>query len=197
MDHWSFDTIDQQIVTGHPLTLWPWPHANLFLLFYHEENIRGSIHPEVDWQFQTTKRLDHEAIPFVPALLAPTGYAFFGTPRGGSAAKKKHIMQAMRSASPVVLVDNTPNVAKQLSLAVTALRRVYERAPLSTCRPFLDDSASTALTGTPALQELLQAVSPGKILQYVEDQFDVSGMDNSDKLTLSDIMGLVDLMKRR
>ena len=32
-DYWSFDSLDQKMISGHPIIQWPWPHADLFLLF--------------------------------------------------------------------------------------------------------------------------------------------------------------------
>ncbi|CAK0866108.1 unnamed protein product, partial [Prorocentrum cordatum] len=53
LSYWSFKSLDDPRALGHPLTLWPWPHANLFFLYYRTEF--GA--PSVDWSFTTEARL--------------------------------------------------------------------------------------------------------------------------------------------
>jgi len=196
-DYWSFNDYDENAVAGHPIALWPWPHADLFLLFYREDRVNGSTVPEVDWEYRTERRLDLDAIPFVPETFAPVGYVFFGSPHCWGPQTKKKLLQGIKLANPVVLLDNTPNVAKQISLFVNVVKKVWDRAPIASCRPFLDDAAGARLSGTATAVEIMQALSPSKIMQHVKDNFDSSGMDACEKLTLSDVVGLLDVLKRR
>lgn len=66
-DHWSFTSYDQKMAHGHPISLWPWPHSSLFLLFYREN---GSGKNGVDWQYRTSRRHDPEAMNFNPEFWA-------------------------------------------------------------------------------------------------------------------------------
>merc|ERR550532_1788787 len=194
-DFWSFESHDDEMSKGHPITQWPWPHADLHFLFYREEPTPdGAATSDADWEFSTKKKLDRDAIPFSPEALAPVGYVFIG---GNEAQMKKKVLQAMRVASPVIFLDNTPNVPKQMALFVKTVQKVWERAALIGCRPFLQDGAHAKLGGNPTSSDLLEAMLPSKIMNYVEKEFDSSGMDEAEKLTLSDIVGLMDLVKRR
>lgn len=194
-DYWSFDSFEQREASGHPITLWPWPHGNLYLFFYRE---KGAGRPgEAEWRFKTPRKLAPESVPFDPELLAPWGHVVFGAPVNTTGQSKKLALRGMKVSRPVVLVDNTPNVAKQLCLCVNAIKRVWERAPLATCKTLLDDSAWSTLSSTPTSAELIQALSPSKILMHVKNSFDSSGMDDQEKLTLGDVVGLLDVAKRR
>lgn len=195
-DHWSFNGYDQKLTNGHPITLWPWPHANLFLLFYKEANSWGRT-SEVDWYYRTPRRLDPEAVPFNPEVLAPLGHVFFGAPVSWGTRTKKRLLRGMKLTRPVVMMDNTPNVAKHVCLCIEAVKKVWDPSPLVACKPFLDDVAGAKLSSTPTTSEILQALSPSRILQHVRDSFDASGMDVQEKLTLSDIVGILDIAKKR
>jgi len=194
-DFWSFESCDEEASKGHPIMQWPWPYADLFLFFYREEmSIDGAPTSDADWEFTTKKRYDREAIPFTPDLLAPVGYVFVG---GSETHTKKKLLQAIRVASPVVIIDNTPNVPKQMSLLVNVVKKVWERAPLIGCSPYLADGARSQLGASPSSTDLIEAMLPSKIMNHVEQEFDNTGMEEGEKLTLSDIVGLMDLVKRR
>jgi len=87
-------------------------------------------------------------------------------------------------------------VAKQVSLFVKVLSNVWDRNPLSACRPFINAERG-AISSNPSAGDLIQALSPAKVMKYVEKEFDSSGMNADERLTLSDIVGLLDLVKRR
>jgi hypothetical protein len=195
-DYWSFDSLDQKMISGHPITQWPWPHANLFLLFYHEENITGAAQADVDWEFSTKMKLDEEAVLFSPETVAPVGYIFIGAPYCWQPQMKRKLLHSIKLANPLVVIDNTPNVSKQISVFVKAIRKVWDKNPLSACRPFLSNERG-AVGGSPTAQDLIQAMSPAKLMKHVEREFDSSGMNADERLTLSDIVGLLDLVKRR
>jgi len=187
-DQWSFDTYEDTMAEGHPITQWPWPYGDLFLFFYREEvGLR-----DVDWSYATRVRHDLEAIPFDPELLAPVAYVCIG---GNEPNAKKKLMQALKVMSPLVVMDNTPSVPKQMALLLNLVARVWQPSPLSACRPFLAEG--TRLWGSPSNSELLQALSPSKLLNHVERAFDNSGMQESERLALSDVVGLLDIVKRR
>jgi len=193
-DYWSFESYDETS-HGHPLTQWPWPHADLLLLFYREEQgIDGRPTSDADWDFMTKTRYDQDVIPFTPDLLAPVGYVFIG---GKEALMKKKLLQAMRAGSPMVILENTPNVPKQVSLLVQAVQCVWQRNALDACRPFLDDATLARLGRDTSSTELLESLLPSKILAHVEKEFDSSGMEETEKLTLSDVVGMMDLVRRR
>jgi len=63
-------------------------------------------------------------------------------------------------------------------------------------RQFLIDGANTRWFN-PSPAELLQAISPSKVMNYVEREFDSSGMCDGERLLLSDAVGLLDVVKRR
>lgn len=198
-DDWSFESCDEDACRGHPIMQWPWPYADLFFLFYREEQsvdgAEGASHgSEADWEFTTKKPWDRDAIPFNPDVLAPVGYVFIG---GKEAQTKKKLLQAIRVASPVVILDNTPNVPKQVSLLVNVVKKVWERAPLLGCGPYLNSGARSKLGANPSSADLIEAMLPSKIMNHVEQEFDSGGMEESEKLTLSDIVGLMDIIKRR
>jgi len=193
-DYWSFENFDDAASKGHPVMLWPWPHADVFLLFYHEEpTALGAVSYEVDWHWTTKKKLDQDAIPFNPETLAPRAYVFLG---GNEPLAKKKILQAFKSGNPIILVDNTPSAPKQMSLFFKAIKSVWQPSPLMASRQFLVDGANTRWFN-PSPAELLQAMSPSKIMNYVEREFDSSGMCDGERLLLSDAVGLIDIVKRR
>jgi hypothetical protein len=142
-DFWSFDDLDHPSSRQHPVTLWPWPHGDLFLLYYREERGDSTILPEADWQFSTRDRLDCDAVPFDPEILAPVVHVVIGSPRFRRLGMKKQILTRMKAGSPVVILDNTPSIAKQLAAFVTIAKMVWERAPLAKCRQFLSDTQGT------------------------------------------------------
>jgi hypothetical protein len=194
-DYWSFDACEQESSRGHPLLQWPWPWADLFFLFYRESSDAASAScsgrgVEVDWSFMTEKRLDRDAIPFQPELLAPPGYVCIA---GGPAVKKK-LLQVVQLVRPVVLIDNTPGVAKQMS-AFLAVTRSILQGNSQACRHFLRDGAK--LPASPTALELLRDLSPGKVLKYIEREFPSSSLERHAELTLSDIVGIIDLIKLR
>lgn len=196
-DFWSFDDFDHPSSRQHPITLWPWPHGDLFLLYFREESGTSAIVPEADWQFSTRDRLDRDAVPFDPEMLAPVAHVVIGSPQFHRPGMKKQILTRMKAATPVVILDNTPNVAKQLAAFVNIAKMVWERAPITKCRRFFSDAESTGFAGHPTASELLQAMSPSEVLREVERKFDGQGIDTQDKLTLSDVVELLDIIKRR
>jgi hypothetical protein len=192
-DYWSFDSMDSEAAKNHPLLQWPWPWADLFFLFYRERSDSGppgGAGVDVDWGFMTEKRHDRDAIPFQPDLLAPPGYVLMS---GGSAMKKK-LLQVMQMLRPVVVIDNTPGVAKQMSALLAVTKSVLQCNPQA-CRHFLRDGAK--LSATPTALELLRDLSPGKVLKHIEREFGSSSLERHAELTLSDIVGIVDLIKLR
>merc|ERR1719362_984000 len=110
---------------------------------------------------------------------------------------KKLILSQMRAAKPMVILDNTPNVAKQLAAFVSVVSMVWERAPLTKCRRFLSESEGTVLSGHPTASELLQAMSPSEIMREMEKRCGGQGIDGEDKLTLSDVVELLDVVNQR
>mmetsp|Transcript_109564 Transcript_109564/g.353615 ORF Transcript_109564/g.353615 Transcript_109564/m.353615 type:complete len:915 (+) Transcript_109564:37-2781(+) len=193
-DYWSFNTYEDSLSRGHPITQWPWPYANLFFLFYREETSTVDAAHEPDWEFTTKARLDQDAIPFDPDQLAPVAYVFIG---GNELNAKKKLLHTLKAVSPVIIMDNTPSVPKQMSLFVDVIKRVWRQKPLVSCKPFLAEGVHGRLWGSHSVTELFEAMSPSKILNHVEKEFDTSGMDEGEKLALSDLVGLLDLVKRR
>lgn len=192
-EYWSFESYDDEMSRGHPITQFPWPHADLLFLFYREESCASrSQTAEADWDFMTKKRFDLDALPFSPEMLAPVSYIFIG---GNEAKMKKKLMHAIRQSSPIIILDNTPNVPKQISLLVNIVQKVFGRTPLASCRPFMADDVR--LGPNPSVSEMLEAMMPSAIMKHVENEFDSSGMEESEKITLSDIVGLLDFVKRR
>lgn len=195
-EYWSFDSLDQKMINGHPITQWPWPHANLFVLFYREENITGAAQADVDWEFSTRTKLEEEVVLFAPETVAPVGFVFIGAPYCWQPQMKRKLIHAIKLGNPIVVLDNTPNVAKQVSLFVKVLSNIWDRSPLSACRPFLNAERG-AISSNSSAAELIQSMSPAKIMKHIEKEFDSSGMNADERLTLSDIVGLLDLVKRR
>lgn len=189
-DYWSFNTCDDAARVHHPIAQWPWPWADLFLLFYRAETRSNS--GDADWDFHTDKRLDRDAVPLQVDQLAPPGYVFIG----GSVSTKKKLLQVMQVVRPTVLIDNTPDVAKQMSLFLNIVKRALV-GDKAACKPYLLDGSRGYAMSAPTVMELLQALSPSKILKQVEKNFDTSGMDAVARLTLSDVVGMLDLVKHR
>mmetsp|Transcript_3508 Transcript_3508/g.6715 ORF Transcript_3508/g.6715 Transcript_3508/m.6715 type:complete len:949 (+) Transcript_3508:52-2898(+) len=190
-EFWSFDSYDDPMAHGHPITQFPWPHANLVFLFYHEARDGHSSLPDADWNFSTKQRFDTAAVPFSPEMLAPVGYVFIGTKKS---KMKKRMLQAIYEGRPVIMVDNTPNLIKQMSLLVSALQKVFSRSS-GGVQQFLRDDVS--LGRNASTLEILEALKPSSLMQHIEEHFDVSGMEESERLNLSDIVGLIDFTKRR
>jgi hypothetical protein len=191
-DYWSFETPDHPMFPGHPLSQWPWPHGDLFFLFYREERVIGTTTLDVDWEYLTARRLDLDAIPFTADNLAPVVQLFIG---GRDPMIKRHLLTSIKLSKPVILLDNTPYLAKQVSLFMECIGKAWERNGLANCRPFFNDRASPNRSST--TQELIRALDPNKILKHVELGYDTGTMDADEKLTLSDIIGLLDLAQRR
>jgi len=191
-DYWSFETADHPMFIDHPLTQWPWPHGDLFFLFYREENVIGTTTLDVDWGYLTPSRLDLDAIPFIADNFAPVAQLFIG---GRDPMVKRHLLTSVKLAKPVILLDNTPYLAKQVSLLMECIGKAWERSGLANCRPFLNDRASPQ--GSPTSSELIRSLDPNKILKHIEQGYDTGTMDVEEKLTLSDIIGLLDLAQRR
>jgi hypothetical protein len=133
-----------------------------------------------------------EAIPFNPELLAPPGYVFFG----GDANTKKRLLQVMQVVHPTVVVDNTPGVSKQFGVMLHVIEKVLQ-GDGDACRRFLRDGTWGKLASSSMSTELLRSISPGKILKYIEQEYDASGMDVQTRLSLSDIVGVLDLVRQR
>jgi len=106
---------------------------------------------------------------------------------------KKALLQALRLQKPLVILDNTPDAPKQASLLLEALSSAWGRSPQAACRPFLADGVRRANT----VQELLSAMAPEKLLEYVERKFDVFGMDVEERLALPDVASVLELAQRR
>lgn len=187
---WSFSHAGDSAARGHPAVSWPWPCGDIFFLFYREED--GSLGTQADWSFQTERYHDAAAIPFQPEMLAPPAYVVIG----GAGPAKKKLLQVMQVVRPTVILDNTPGVAKQMSLLLNLLKQVL-RADLSECRHLLRDGAWSGLPAEPLAADLLKAVSPSKILQRVVAGYDYTRMPLDARLTLSDVVYILDLARSR
>jgi hypothetical protein len=186
MDFWSFDACDQEESAGHPILQWPWPHADLFLLYYHQEASSDGL--DVDWAYTTKRRLDERAVPLKPEMLAPSGYVFIG---GGDASAKKRLLQLIDNVRPVVLLDNSSNVSKQVCLLLRIIKKAVECD--QAVRPFFYDDRSS-LGRNPSCTQFIQALSPSKIMRYLVTEFNPSGMDPEASLILSDVVAILDLV---
>jgi hypothetical protein len=194
-ERWSFESYSDERSKGHPITQWPWPHADLIMLFYREESpmdTNSACGP--DWDYATKKKYDWDAIPFSPEELAPVGYVFIG---GNEINAKRKLLQAVRLGSPVIILDNTPNVTKQMSIFVRILQKLWDRDPTNSLRQFLADGAAAKLGRKPSVVDLLEALLPSKIMNYIEELYDTSAMEDSERFALSDVVGLIELVKRR
>jgi len=191
-EYWSFDTWEKAAAERHPITQWPWPHGDLFVLFYREEHVIGSAVSDVDWQYTTKAWLDREAIPFIPEAMAPLGYVFIG---GKEVPMKKTMIQGMKLSKPIVVLNNTPSAAKQVSLLLGVLEQAFESGACAACRPFLAEGARLGVR--PTTQDLLQALAPQKVLEHVEGQYDGSGLPPEERLTLADVEAVLDFAQRR
>lgn len=195
-DFWSFEQVNDERARGHPLLQWPWPWAHLFFLFYHREDAsRGGFPDQPDWTWTTDVRFDWSALPIQFDLLSSSGYVFLG---GDEAAKRK-LLQAMEAGRPAVLLDNTPLVAKQASVFFNIIRNFSVERPRmdSALRAFLSDGAADQLGDDPTSLALIQALSPSKILKYIESQFECSDVQAEARLRLTDIMCMLDLLRQR
>merc|ERR1719276_302252 len=65
------------------------------------------------------------------------------------------------------------------------------------CQPFLSDAAFRQLGTAPTLVDILRAISPSKVMQHVNIHFDGSDIDSRERLMLTDILGLQDIMIER
>jgi hypothetical protein len=192
MNFWSFESVESEASSGHPVLQWPWPWADLFFLFYREKSpsvTQNGPRPArvmVDWCWSTEKRHDREAIPVVPDMLAPLGYVFMA---GEQLAKKKllHTLQVVR---PVVILDNTPGVSKQMSILLKIIKKALQ-GDEAACKAFLLDSKPQQRA------ELLSRLSPSKILKAIDKAFQRSCLDAAAQLTLSDVVCVLDLVKQR
>jgi len=187
---WSFSHAGEAAARGHPAVSWPWPCGDIFFLFYREEE--NSFGTQADWNFQTERYHDAAAIPFQPEMLAPPAYVVIG----GGGATKKRLLQVMQVVRPTVILDNTPGVAKQMSLLLSLLKQVL-RADLGECRPLLRDGAWSDLPARPSAADLLKALSPSKILQKVVSRYDCTRMPLDARITLSDVVYILDLVRSR
>jgi len=185
-DNWSFNKYNDESVTGHPIASWPWPYADLFIIFFHEDGA------DANWNYTTEERLTMDAVPVSLERLGTVGHVFIG---GNQLQMKRKMLHAMQALGPVVLIDNTPDAVKQMSLLMNVLKKAWDRGAARECGPFLRDGASID-AGSPSM-DILQAMVPAKILRYVETEFDSSHMDQEERLLLSDIVGLLDLARRR
>jgi len=169
----------------------PWPYGNLFLLFFREDGATGNL----DWQYRTKMRFDREAVPFAPESFAPMAYICIGSKSGQA---KKKLMRALKFAnSPVMIVDNTANAHRQMSIFVNIIRLLWEPIPTVSCAPFLPEGAEAGLGGNATSTELLNAMLPGKILNHIEKQFDSNGISPEEKFTLTDIVSLLNHVKQQ
>jgi hypothetical protein len=192
LNYWSFDSSECEASAGHPILQWPWPWADLFFLFYREKSpsvTNGLNHGAkvmVDWCWTTEKRHDREAIPVVPDMLAPLGYVFMA----GEALAKKKMLHTMQVVRPVVILDNTPGVTKQMSVLLAIIKKALQGDEAG-CKAFLLDNK------VPQKTELLSRLSPSKILKCIDKAFQRSCLDPGAQLTLSDLVCVLDLVKQR
>mmetsp|Transcript_21570 Transcript_21570/g.50283 ORF Transcript_21570/g.50283 Transcript_21570/m.50283 type:complete len:846 (-) Transcript_21570:36-2573(-) len=196
-DSWSFHSLDQSSCSGHPVTLWPWPHADLFLLFFREDTTGGAGEVDADWQYRTGKKLDLEPCSFNLEQVAPSGHVFIGEPICLQAHMKKKIIHAIKHSIPTVILDNTPSVAKQMSLLLNVMNRAWDKVALANCRPFLTDASAAALNPSSKADEIIHALSPSLILQHIEKAFESRGIDPAERLALGDVVGLLEVAKRQ
>jgi hypothetical protein len=105
----------------------------------------------------------------------------------------------MEAGRPAVLLDNTPLVAKQASVFFNIIRNFLVERPRmdSALRAFLSDGAAEQLGDDPPSLALIQALSPSKILKYIESQFECSDVQAEARLRLTDIMCMLDLLRQR
>jgi hypothetical protein len=188
-EYWSFERADQEAAKDHPLVQWPWPWADLFFFFYREAKTAGSYGPEVDWDYTTDKKLDIDSLPLQLDSLAPAGFVFLD----GDAQQKRKLFSMLQSARPIVVVDNTPNVSKQMSLFLDIIKLALNNDK-NACSQFLLDGARSA---GGSRESLLQNISPSKIFKYIEQEYKSSGMEAGARITLSDIVCVIDLVKQR
>jgi len=197
MAFWSFESPHAQAARGHPVAEWPWPHADLFLLFYREAHSSGTSGGSggagaVDWQFKTRHRLDRDAIPLQPEMVAPPAYVFVGD----GPSTKRRMLQLMQVPRPAVVLDNTPGTAKQFGLLLGIVGQALEQRAAA-CRPFLRDGAWEQLPSRPSSAQLLKALAASKILHHVNEQYNCSHMNPDSRLSLSDVVQTLDMVKAR
>jgi len=206
-DFWSFYNVSEEDSPAltHPITQFPWPHANLFFLFYHPKTeaktlvAEESPSPErqissvsivsslVDFNF-VTKNL-FEPVNFNPYWLASIGYIVSG---GEGYTKKILIEQAFKQACPTVILDNTTGVAKQFALLLRIIRDVIMRED-DRFKQFMRESSK--ITSSSTTQQLLQGLVRAEILKYIEEEYDVTNFPH--KLKLADVVAVVDMAIQR
>jgi len=190
MTDWSFDTYDDEAARGHPVTRWPWPCGDLFLFFYRRD--MGGATRGPDWNFMTSTWLDQRAIRFAPESVAAVANVFIG---GKEKSMKKSLFHALKVPRPVVVLHNTGGLSQQLGLFVGVIQRVWDGSPAS-ARPFLAEGGLGLGRGA-SREQLLQAMAASRILAHIEREFDASGLHEEERLTLSDVVHLMDIIKRR
>ncbi|CAK0845899.1 unnamed protein product, partial [Prorocentrum cordatum] len=79
----------------------------------------------------------------------------------------------------------------------SSLRSQVLRADLGECRPLLRDGAWSDLPARPSAADLLKALSPSKILQKVVSRYDCTRMPLDARITLSDVVYILDLVRSR
>jgi membrane protein implicated in regulation of membrane protease activity len=193
-DHWSWQRATDKEAAGHPLVVFPWPGADLLFFFYRVDADSHGILPEADWSYQTAQRHDTEAVPWQPENLAPLSYVFIGAePRS-----KQKVIQMLQNSKPLIFIDNTPSVAKQMSLFMSIMKKVVgERLHKSAFKNFLQDGMMNTLPAVPKAAQALAALSPSKILKYIEKEYDDKTIPLSLRLSLSDVVGILDFAKQR
>jgi len=190
-NYWSFEDEHSAESRGHPVFTWPWPWGDLFFFFYRPDQ-SGRSPFSVDWSYRTPRMWDMTSIPMELETLAPLGHVFLD----GQTRAKKRAMKLMKAGQAIVFMDNTPNVTKQMSVLMRVVGKVLN-SDVSGLGPFLSDKNCGTLSSQPTISQLLQALSPGKILEHVEKQFDSSAMEPGAQLSLSDIMAILDLVKQK
>jgi hypothetical protein len=135
------------------------------------------------------KKLDIASLPLQLDSLAPAGFVFLD---GGTQQKRK-LLEAIQAARPIVILDNTPNISKQMSLFLSVLKQALNNDKHA-CMPFLLDGAWN--TGT-SKESLLQNISPSKIFKFIEQEYTSTGIEAGARITLSDIVCMIDLVKQR
>lgn len=188
---WSFEDEHSAESQGHPVFAWPWPWADLYLMFYHQD-FNNPSPGNVDWSYRTPRMWDMHSIPIELESLAPLGSVFIG----GQAHEKKRAMQLMKGGHTMIFMDNSPNMSKQMSLLVNIIHTALN-GDVNSLAPFLSDGDRGAVASQSTTTQILQALSPGKILKYVERQFDAGAMEQGAPLSLADIMAILDVVRQR
>ncbi|CAK0802333.1 unnamed protein product [Prorocentrum cordatum] len=193
---WSFQKASSAYADRHPVTQFPWPFADLFLLRFRALHDGVPSAPvQADWTFATEQALDSNAAGFQHDFLGPTGSIFVG------GATKGKLIQCIQSACPTVIMDNTPGVSKQWGSLVSLIRRVLDSVAKKEFRALGHCGGSSDMWDMlPPLTDgmsILQALSPSRVLDYIDTMFSTVAMEQRSRLTLGDVVFVLETAKSR